>query len=179
MSQPTLETPRLRLRPFRVEDAADVVRLAGAREIADTTVAIPHPYAADAAMAWITGLPQLWESRTHAAFAVTLRADDALVGGAGLSYIDAEHAQAELGYWIGVPYWGRGLATEAAARLLEYGFAELRLNRVFAHHLLRNPASGRILQKIGMRREGVLRQRVRKWGVFEDVALMAILGSER
>lgn len=178
MKQPTLETARLRLRPFRIEDAADVVRLAGAREIADTTVSIPHPYTGDIAMAWISGLPLLWDAGTLAAFAVTRRTDDALVGAAGLSNIDAEHAQAELGYWLGVPFWGEGYATEAAACLLAYGFADLGLNRIYAHHMLRNPASARILDKIGMRREGILRQRVRKWGAFEDVALMAALRSE-
>lgn len=179
MKQPVLRTPRLALRPFRVADAADVVRLAGAREIADTTVMIPHPYHGDAAIAWIAELAELWAMRTHVTFAITGAADDAVIGAVGLSYIDDVHAQAELGYWIGVPAWGRGYATEAAARVIAFAFGDLGLNRVYAHCMLRNPSSARVLEKVGMRREGVLRQRVRKWGVFEDVALYATLRADR
>ena len=80
-----------------------------------------------------------------------------------------------MGFWIGVQSWGKGYATEAAGRVIRYAFEELRLNRVYAHHMLRNPASGRVLEKVGMKREGLLRQRVRKWGVFEDVVLLALL----
>jgi [ribosomal protein S5]-alanine N-acetyltransferase len=59
--------------------------------------------------------------------------------------------------------------------LVRYGFEHLNLNRIHAHHMVRNRASGRVLQKVGMKQEGVLRQRVRKWGVFEDVVALAIL----
>jgi RimJ/RimL family protein N-acetyltransferase len=93
----------------------------------------------------------------------------------GLREIDAEHSQAEMGFWIGVQSWGKGYATEAARRVVRYAFEELKLNRVYAHHMVRNPASGRVLEKVGLKREGLLRQRVRKWGVFEDVVLLAIL----
>lgn len=179
MTQPSLETARLVLRPLEISDAADVVRLAGAREIADTTVTIPHPYTGDIAVSWIASLKEHWAAGTLAAFAVTLRSDGTMAGAAGLSHIDREHEQAELGYWIGVPWWGKGFASEAASRLLAFGFDTLGLNRIYAHHMLRNPASARILEKIGMRREGVLRQRVRKWGAFEDVALLAMLRADR
>jgi RimJ/RimL family protein N-acetyltransferase len=80
-----------------------------------------------------------------------------------------------MGFWVGVDSWGQGYATEAATALLHFAFEELALNRVFACHMVRNPASGRVLKKIGMRREGLLRQRVRKWDVFEDIAILAIL----
>jgi RimJ/RimL family protein N-acetyltransferase len=80
-----------------------------------------------------------------------------------------------MGFWVGVEHWRQGYATEAAEALLRYGFDTLGLNRIYAHHMVRNPASGRVLEKAGMKREGLLRQRVRKWGVFEDVVLLAIL----
>jgi ribosomal-protein-alanine N-acetyltransferase len=178
VSQPTLETARLLLRPFRISDAADVVRLAGAREIADTTVTIPHPYTGDTAVAWISSLPEHWAAGSMAAFAIASRANGALLGAAGLSHIDRDHEQAELGYWIGVPFWGLGYASEAAARILAFGFETLALNRIYAHYMLRNAASGAILRKIGLKPEGVLRERVRKWGVYEDVALLARLRSD-
>ena len=89
--------------------------------------------------------------------------------------IDAEHSQAEMGFWLGAQRWGKGYATEAARAVIGYGFERPGLNRICAHHVVRNPASGHVLEKIGMRREGALRQRVRKWGVFEDVVILAIL----
>jgi [ribosomal protein S5]-alanine N-acetyltransferase len=101
-----------------------------------------------------------------------------LVGSLGLRDIDLEHAQAEMGFWVTVECWGHGYATEAARAVLAHGFGKLNLNRIYAHHMVRNPASGRVLAKIGMIREGVLRQRIRKWGRFEDVVAMSVLRSE-
>jgi RimJ/RimL family protein N-acetyltransferase len=92
--------------------------------------------------------------------------------------IDPEHGQTEMGFWIRVDFWGRGYATEAAQALLQFRFGTLKLNRIYAHHMLRNLASGRVLEKIGMKREGILRERVRKWGVYEDVAILSIIRKE-
>lgn len=110
-------------------------------------------------------------------YAVTDRDDGNLLGAVGL-VLQPAHLSAELGYWIGVPYWGRGYATEAAARVMEYGFSALGLNRIEAHHLAGNPASGRVMRKLGMRYEGTLRQKVRKWGRFEDVVMYGLLAAE-
>ena len=146
-------------------------RLAGAREIAETTLAIPHPYPDGAAQEWIASHgddPDLLN------FAVTLRESGELVGAVGLG-LARDHARAELGYWIGVPYWGRGYATEAARAVVTYAFGELGLNRVFAFHFTNNPASGRVLQKIGMRHEGTRRAHTRKGDAFLDSESYAIL----
>lgn len=178
IARPILETANLLLRPYTLNDAPTVARLAGRREIADTTISIPHPYPEERARDWIS---RQCEARSHGrefVFAVVTKPGMQLVGSIGLRDVDQEHGQAEMGFWIGVEYWGRGYATEAAQAVLRFGFETLGLNRIFAHHMLRNPASGRVLEKIGMRKEGVLRERVRKWGVFEDVALLAILRKE-
>ena len=92
-----------------------------------------------------------------------------------LRAIDAEHSHAEMSCWVGVEWWGQGFATEAALAVLRLGFEQLKLNRIAAFHMVRNPASGRVLERIGMKREGLLRQCVRKWDRFEDVVLTAIL----
>jgi RimJ/RimL family protein N-acetyltransferase len=175
--QPTLDTARLRLRPFGPADAPAVRELAGAREVARSTLNIPHPYPDGAAEAWIAGHAGAWAAGTQLVCAVTTRGDGALVGAVGLA-IDPRHLAAELGYWVGVPHWGRGYATEAARALCGVGFATLGLHRVMARHLTRNPASGRVMRKLGMRPEGVLREAVRKWDRFEDVALYAVLAPE-
>jgi ribosomal-protein-alanine N-acetyltransferase len=176
--QPTLETERLVLRPLTPQDAPALHQLAGRREIADTTISIPHPYSEQQARQWIAGTADLFAQGKVAAFGMQLKREGNLVGAAGLRDIDAEHSLAELGFWVAVEWWGQGYVTEAARAVVAFGFQQLGLNRIYAHHMVRNPASGRVLAKIGMKPEGLLRQRVRKWGVFEDVVLMALLREE-
>jgi RimJ/RimL family protein N-acetyltransferase len=171
---PTLRTPRLVLDSPVLDDAPELQRLAGAREIADTTLSIPHPYALDHAFTWIEQQQKEAQSGRAYSFAVRLT-NRTLIGSAGLRDIDREDRQAELGFWIGREWWGNGYAREAAAEVIRFGFDSLALNRVFAHHMLRNPAAGRVLQAVGMRQEGVLRRRVQKWGVYEDVVLYSAL----
>ena len=176
--QPTLETQRLILRPLTPQDAPALSRLAGRREIADTTISITHPYSEEQARQWIAETANLFAKGKSAVFGLQLKREGNLVGAAGLRDIDAEHSLAELGFWVAVECWGQGYATEAARAVVAFGFEQLGLNRIYAHHMVRNPASGRVLAKIGMHQEGLLRQRVRKWGVFEDVGLMALLRQE-
>jgi [ribosomal protein S5]-alanine N-acetyltransferase len=176
---PTLQTSRLLLGAFDSSDAAELVRLAGAREIADTTVSIPHPYDLDHATAWISNQRRESVRGRATNFAVRLLPGSPLIGCAGLRDIDHEHLQAELGFWIGREWWGQGYAREAAAAVIRFGFERLGMNRICAHHMARNPAAGQVLIHAGMQREGLLRERVRKWGVYEDVVLYAILREDR
>ncbi len=165
-----LRTERLTLRPFDVADALRVQQLAGAEEIALNTLLIPHPYPDGLAEQWIG-------SHEAAALAGTLNLvidDGELVGAIGLT-INKEHDHAEVGYWVGVPYWNRGYATEALREILRYAFEELSLNRVYAFHFTRNPASGRVLAKAGMRHEGAMRRHMKKWGQYVDVELYGIV----
>jgi RimJ/RimL family protein N-acetyltransferase len=165
MPRPTLTTERLVLRPFTPADAPAVQRLASDRAIAESTLLIPHPYPEGAAAEWIAGHDD--QSNNHI-FAITLRDVDEAMGAIGL-HVDRNHGRAEIGYWLGVPYWNRGYATEAARAVVNYVFNDLNLHRVFAFHFTRNPASGRVLQKIGMQHEGTMRQHVMKWGEPVDV----------
>lgn len=176
--QPVLEGAPIRLRPLVAEDAPKVADVAGAREIADTTISVPHPYPPEAAAEWIAKAGREWVAGTGAIFAVERAKDGELVGSIGVREIDRSHLQAELGFYVGVPWWGNGYAAAAVRILLPFVFGPLGMNRVYAHHMVRNPASGRVLEKAGFRREGLLRQRVRKWGVYEDVVLLALLRSD-
>lgn len=169
--QTATRTERLLLRAFGPADADEFAALAGAFEVADTMISIPHPLAAGFAAEWV-GHPR------PARFAVCEPDTGRLVGSAELRDIDPEHAQAELSFWVGRPYWGRGYATEAGAALVRHGFGPLGLNRIYAFHMARNPASGRVLARLGMRQEGLLRQRVRRWGRFEDVLAYAVLRAD-
>ena len=175
--QPALQTERLILRPFVPGDAAEVHRIVSDREIAANTAHIPHPYPDGMALEWIQRVTARWPTGESAVFAATERGAGRIVCAVGLE-IDPPHRRGELGYWVARPYWNCGYASEAAAAVVGFGFRELALNRVAAHHYTRNPASGRVLQKIGMTWEGRMRRHVLKWGVFEDIDFYGVLHSD-
>ena len=174
---PPLLTERLLLRSLTLEDAADVQRLAGERDVASTLTNMPHPYEDGMAEEWIRACSGKYENDEALNFAITLRTEGNFIGGMVLR-LDPENENAELGYWIGKPYWNCGYATEAAKAVVAYSFKVLKLNRIHAKHFKRNPASGRVLEKIGMQYEGCLRQHTKKWGNFEDFNGYGILKSE-
>lgn len=176
MKIPTIETDRLTLRPFGLGDAPVVQRLAGDYEVARGTLTMPHPYEDGMAEAWIE--TQQSSSDPGAGFVLAITtSEDGVVGAIGLE-VEEEHQRGELGYWVGVPYWGRGYATEACAALLRHGFDVIGLNRIEAQHFLSNPASGRVMQKVGMRFEGIRRECLLRFGEFEDAAMYGILAHE-
>jgi ribosomal-protein-alanine N-acetyltransferase len=173
-SQPLPATQRLILRPFVLEDAAEVQRLAGAWEVARMTLNVPHPYQNGMAENWIARQPENQSTRN---FAVVLRTTQQLCGCIGLRFDDA-NATAEMGYWIGVPFWNKGFCTEAASAVVDHGFSTRDLHKVQARHLGCNIASGRVMQKIGMTREGTLRQHVLRHDEHHDLVCYGILRSE-
>ncbi len=176
LSCSTVETRRLRLRAFTPADASGVRRLAGAFEVADTTLNIPHPYQDGMAEAWFASQAAALLDGSGITWAITRLDDRALAGAISLMGIERSH-QAELGYWIGVPYWGEGVCTEAGRAVVQHAFDALSLRRLHARCLSRNPASSRVLEKLGFRHEGTLRGHVRKWSVFEDVELYGLVAS--
>ncbi len=160
-----------------LDDAAEVQQLAGDRDIAATTLLIPHPYEDGMAEEWISTHRDGFDSGRQVVFAIVLTTEKRLIGAIGLDF-NQEHHRAEMGYWIGKPYWSQGYCTEAAEMLLRYGFSQLGLNRITAHHFASNAASGRVMRKIGMTHEGCLRQHCEKWGEFQDAELYAMLKDE-
>ena len=189
----TLETVRLLLRPFDLEDAKRVQELAGDRRISDTAIAVPYPYVDGMAEEWISTHARLREKGEEWVFAITQRnvkrrdvepsreacsSDASTLIGAITLRLNTVHQRADLGYWIGVPFWGQGFATEAAQCILEFGFGSLNLHRIEAHYLTRNKASGRVLTKLGMRHEGTLREHRSASHGFEDVEIVGITRDE-
>ena len=172
--QPILMTERLQLRPFRQTDAKRVQQLAGDHRIADVTQNIPHPYQDGMAESWICTHESVWQAQRAIIYAITLQQAPTEIIGA-ISLIDLTTIEAELGYWIGVPYWGKGYCSEAAQAVIHYAFNTLSLQRIYCHHLLRNPASGRVMQKAGMRRISNRPATICKNGVEEPVEHYEIL----
>ena len=169
-----LRTARLLLRSFEREDVPAIVRLAGANEIAATTLNIPHPYAEDDARSFLAKANEDYRAGRSVTFAISISPGRELCGAVGLSIADS-HRRAELGYWVGVPFWGRGFATEAAIAAVAFGIETLRLHRIYAHHFAGNTASQRVLEKIGMRHEGRSRQHIQKWEKFMDLENYGLL----
>ena len=172
-----LQTGRLTLRGYTPSDIPALVPLIGAREVAATTLRIPHPYSEADGRDFIVSTQEDHSRGTGLHLTIVLRQNDTLCGGVGLR-IEPDHRRAELGYWIGLPYWGDGYATEAARAMVKYGFETLRLHRIFASHFANNPASARVLRKIGMSHEGSLRGHILKWGEFIDLEMYGMLASD-
>jgi len=170
---PPLRTERLTLDAFTAADAPQVELLAGDEAVALTTLNIPHPYPAGAAVSWIATHAGQCRREEGITWAIRLK-DGTLIGCIGLR-LARDHARAELGYWVAVPHWNRGYATEAARACIAHAFRDLDLHKIAAHHFATNPASGRVMQKLGMKREGILRRHVCRSRVFHDIVAYGLL----
>lgn len=171
----SLSSARLTLEPLDPADAPDIQLAASDRQIADTMVSLPYPYPDREAERYIARQQNEMACGGALNYVLRRRENRAFTGLIEIRQIDFEHSLAELSFWLASSAWGHGYMQEALKSVVEYGFETLDLNRLYAYHMLRNPASAGILEKIGFRQEGLLRQRVRKWGEFEDVALLAML----
>ena len=175
---PQIRTRRLTLRGLRLDDAGRIRQLAGDRAVAQNMEQIPHPYGRkEVAERAIRKQREAYRAGQSVSFAIVPRNRKQLIGMIGLKLAE-EHCWAEIAFWIGKPYWNRGYVTEAAEAVLRYGFETLRLNRIWAAHFGSNPASGRVMKKLGMTYEGTWRQHVLKWGTFEDLCSYGILREE-
>lgn len=174
---PRIETERLVLRAIELRDAEDVYAYARQKEVAATTATIPHPYSLEEATAWIGRVIENVKEGGAYNFGIALRSTDVIIGAIDLRMEESNKA-ADLGYAIGPAHWSKGYVTEATRAVIAYGFDELGLNRIHAHHFSTNGASGRVMEKVGMQYEGTMRERFCKWGEFVDTVHWAILRSE-
>jgi RimJ/RimL family protein N-acetyltransferase len=148
-----LRTERLVLRPPRLEDARTIAALVNDRRIAHNTARIPHPYAVADAHAFLTAVTA---SERDAVFLIT--AHGSVIGCCG---IEQSADGAELGYWLGVDFWGQGYATEAARAVIDHAFGELGCDALQAGARVSNSASRRVLEKCGFQWTGVGLYRIR------------------
>ena len=149
--RPALMTRRLKLRMPAPEDAQSIAEIANNMNIASQTRRIPHPYSLKDAEDWIASV-QNPGANGETAFLITAKGDNAILGAAGLTV--SECGEAEIGYWIGEPFWGGGLATEAAQAIIDHAFNELGAERIFACCQAANDASRKVLEKCGFKHSG-------------------------
>ena len=152
-STPVLETERLILRAPRRGDVKAIASLLDDRRIAANTARIPHPYSASDAEQFIASANRQDGEATFMIFT-----GDKLIGGCG---IDPREDAPEIGYWLGVAYWGHGYATEAVRALVDYAFGELCHETLGAGARVTNPASRRVLEKCAFQWTGVRLTRIR------------------
>ncbi|WP_223702131.1 GNAT family N-acetyltransferase [Sutcliffiella deserti] len=167
----TLETTRLTLRPMQLEDAERIEELASDYELAKTTLTVPHPYPIGGAKDFIE---RMGGAKDIVTFAIIDKEKESLIGLISNKLTPA-YERGELGYWIGRPYWGQGYGTEAATAVIEHGFTDLKLNKIFAGAYADNPGSWRIMEKVGMSYEGTWKQHAVRFGKYVDLVYYGLL----
>lgn len=174
---PSLETPRLVLRPLSRDDAADVFEYARDDEVSRTTTWEAHRTIEDTHR-FLDSVLGGMERGEVAPWALELKADGHVVGTCGFGWWRPQHARAELGYALARRCWNLGLMTEAAAEAIRFGFEHMRLHRLEAQCLPDNIGSARVMEKNGMRCEGILRGSMFAKGAYRDRKIYAILRPE-
>ena len=176
---PVLETADLVLRQVRTEDAKDIFRYASDPEVARYVMWEPHRSISDT-RAYIRYVRSLYRRGLPSSWAVVHKLSGSVIGSIGFVGYSPVHHAAEIGYSFSRQYWNCGFATQALNAVIDSAFNRIvRLHRLEAQHDVRNPASGRVMEKCGMHREGILRGRLWNKSEYVDVALYSILRSDR
>jgi len=174
---PDLETEDLILRKPRIRDAKDIYSYASDPEVARYVLWEPHRSVSETA-SFIRDLRARIRAGCPSSWVVVLRGTGTVIGTVGFVWYSAENNTAELGYSFSREYWNHGYATQALRAVIDAVFSSLPLNRLEAQHDVRNPASGRVMQKCGLTQEGILRGRILNKGEYVDTALYSILRSD-
>jgi RimJ/RimL family protein N-acetyltransferase len=161
-----------------MSDAQRVSELCNNYNIFKSTLTLPFPYPKESALAWIPTHEENFKNDKLYEFAVTDKATGELYGAIALSNNQA-HKNGEIAYWIGEAYWGNGYATEALKGLIAFAFEEKGYHKVWGRFFAENPASGKVMEKVGMVPEGVLAQHVMKEGKFLDLVFYGIVNVAR
>lgn len=174
---PILYTPRLILRNLQPEDAERMYVLLADEEIVENGLLFTYPVEAGRVEAYLERVQKDIE-KDRLTWAICLREGGLLIGVLSL-YINPKHHHAEIGYWMGKAYWNQGFTTEACRQVLVLGFEEIQLHRIFAEIFRGNDSSIRVMQKVGMQYEGILRQHLHHWrGDYRDLVVYGILRHE-
>lgn len=174
---PILKSTRITLSQPKVTDIPTIIKYAGHTEIEAGTLSMPHPYQEKDAIFWLNFANEGVQNKNRYIFGIRLNETDEFIGGMGL-HIEGHFNRAELGYWIGVPFWNKGYATEAAKTILKFGFEDLKLNKIFAMHFKENPSSGKVLSKSGMVKEGEFKEYIKKGENYIDVTQYGLTKGE-
>jgi len=148
---PVLYTKRLILRKISSEDIPSLVKYGNNKKIAGNVLNIPYPYREPDAVFRIAYVSQGHKNKTRYVFSIIFRESEEFIGEVSL-HLDSQKNVAQLAYWIGEPFWSRGIATEATRAVIEFGFAKLNLDIIFAECHMENKASEKVLLNNGMKK---------------------------
>ncbi len=172
---PVLKTERLILnRPIENDLEDLLLHMNSNKDISENTLTIPYPYTKESADFWFKIIEEGFQQRNAFIFAVRQKEIEKLMGAVGI-HLDSSNHKAEVGYWIGKDFRGEGYISEALKKIINFGFEELKLNKIYASHFLHNPASGKVLINCGMQWEGTQKQHIFKNGQFLDLVNYGLL----
>lgn len=174
---PTLETDRIILRGMKVSDTDDMFDYAHRADVTRFLTWRPHRDRSYTKQ-YLEYLGTRYAAGDFYDWAVVLRSENRMIGTCGFTRIDLSNNSGEIGYVINPDYSGMGIATEAAARVLDFGFRELSLHRIEARHMAGNGASHRVMEKLGMTEEGTFRESYLVNGKYRTVTICSILDTE-
>lgn len=173
------ETERLIIRPYVLGDAESIYKVVALKEIAATTISIPHPYPRETVDLWINFLDDSRKKGNSYEFGLFNKENpNEYIGNCGFVNISKVHNNGELGYFINPKYWNKGYSTEACSKIVEFGFKTLNLERIYGKCMVKNIASKRVMEKCGLRVEGVSKHEIFKWGKYEDIFNLALIQSD-
>lgn len=171
---PILQTPRLILRPMTMRDAQDIYDYSCDKEVARHVLWDAHRSVADS-RAYLRFIIRQYREGMPSSYGMVLKETNRVIGTIGFMWMNQDNSTVEVGYSLARAYWNQGLMTEALSALIDMAFTKLNLHRIEAQHETSNPASGHVMAKCGMQKEGTLRGRIFNKGKFVDVDLYAIL----
>lgn len=173
-----LETERLILNDFKIEEAQLVSKLAGDYRVVEMTASIPFPYEVQMAIDWISCHEKQKRDDHNHIFAIRIKETQMLIGCINIGF-SKKHDRGYVGYWIGFDYWGKGYCTEALKEVIKYGFSFDNINKIWAEHKTLNIGSARVMEKAGMIHEGVMRSHYKQRdGEYLDMSVKSILRKE-
>ena len=173
---PVLHSERLTFRPLVEADVGKVLYFLSDYETVLLLTYAPWPYTLNDAIMWFEHVNRMCANNVGCFWGIH-DAEDALIGTAGLSLFP-EHEKAELHYWLGRNYWGKGYGTESAHRVICYAFEVCGIDRLEVNCMARNTRSQRVIQKNHFVYEGTLRHYVNRFGIHEDVQFYSLLREE-
>lgn len=171
---PEIETKRLFLNQPNENDLENITKILNNPIYSKNTINIPFPYSKDNARFWVELAKEGFKNTNHYIFAIRLKENNELFGAIDLG-IDKRFNKAELGYWIDEKLWNNGYASEAVKAVIDFGFKNLKLKRIFASYFDFNLSSGKVLEKSGMEKEGLLKCHTSKNGEYQNHILYAII----
>ena len=174
---PTIETPRLILRGMRVSDAADMYAYAKLPSVTEYLTWDPHT-SVEETREYLIYVGQRYRTGDFYDWSLICREDGRMIGTCGFTSFNCPADSAEIGYVLNPDYQGKGLATEAVRRVLEFGFNELQLHRIEAHFIQGNDASRRLMERVGMQFEGFARESMKIKGRYRTIGTCGILRRE-